>query len=331
MEIKFRKLNIYVLFLIGLFAFSCSKDDIPDLPENPDPELPELFVAGYLPHYGFNRFDLGAVSKLDRIYYFSIAPDTAGYFQMEQKHIENINRLRAKIGVSKTELFLVVGGWYESETIFPMAKDEARRIAYVDSVVQFCTLNQLDGVDLDWEAYPTAVPEDQYIALVDLFSKLLHEKSLKFTVAVAASHHELAARFKDKADQINIMSYGILDDNNQQVPMNMLNSWLQKFDDAGVPRSKRIVGVPFYGKRPYDANDNSARAILYSSIVSQASPPASSNQYGKYAYNGVELMQNKTMYLRSNGYFGIMAWELSQDTEYNSQFSLLKSIVEKAK
>lgn len=291
----------------------------------------ELFVAGYLPWYGYNNFDFDALEYIDRLYYFSIAPTPEGAFVMEEKHKTYIEDLKLLTEGTNCELFLVIGGWYESETIFPMAANAKKREAYTDSVVQFCLDNRLTGVDLDWEAYPTKVPEGDYLALVQTMSEKLKENELKFTVAVAASQQNLSAKFKNYADQINIMSYGVLDEQGKQVPMNMLKGWLQNFEAAGVPRSKLIVGVPFYGKRPYNANDNSARAITYASIVANSSPDYSTNTHGKYAFNGRGLMQTKTAYLREMGYFGVMSWELSQDVAYNSEYSLLQSIVSTAK
>lgn len=324
---KLKQLAIFFI-LLSVILCSCEKSEDEEPPIN---ELPELFIAGYLPWYGFNNFDFEALKHIDRVYYFSLAPDSAGNYIMPDIHLQNIQLLKNKIGESESELFIVVGGWYESETIFPMAENIEKREAYVDSLVQFCVENNLGGVDLDWEAYPTSVPEADYISLVDLLSEKLRENNLKFTVAVAASHHSLAAKFKNKVDQINIMSYGVLDENGNQVTMAQLTGWLHKFEVAGVPRSKLIVGVPFYGKRPYDANDNSPQAITYSYITQQSSPEFEDNKYGEYSYNGRGLMHTKTKFLRENFYFGIMSWELSQDVDYNSKFSLLKSIVEVAK
>ncbi len=322
------KILVYLFIALTILLVSCNKNEIEEPTVN---EFPELFVAGYLPWYGFDNFDFEALKYINRVYYFSIAPDSTGNFISPDIHEQNIQFLQNKIGESETELFIVVGGWYESETIFPMAADSNKREAYVNSLVQFCIENNLDGVDLDWEAYPTSVPETDYILLVDLLSEKLRENNLKFSVAVAASHYNLAAKFKNKVDQINIMSYGVLDEAGNQVTMSMLTKWLNNFDAAGVPRSKLIVGVPFYGKRPYNTNDNSARALTYRYIVQQSAPAYDENNYGKYSYNGRSLMQTKTKFLRENFYFGIMSWELSQDVDYNSQYSLLKSIVEVAK
>lgn len=196
----------YFFILVSIILVSCDKSEIEDPPIN---EITQLFVAGYLPWYGFTNFDFKALKYIDRVYYFSIAPDSVGDYEISDLHLQNIQLLKNKIGESETELFIVVGGWYESETIFPMAEDQDKREAYVHSLVQFCIENNLDGVDLDWEAYPTSVPEDDYLTLVNLMSDKLHENNLKFSVAVAASHQNLAAKFKNMVDQVNIMSYGI--------------------------------------------------------------------------------------------------------------------------
>lgn len=321
------KQQAYLFIVLAIILVSCNKNEVEEPMNN---EFPALFVAGYLPWYGFDNFDFEALKYTDRVYYFSIAPDSVGNFIMPDIHQQNIQLLQDKIGESETELFIVVGGWYESETIFPMAKNIEKREAYVNSLIQFCIENNLDGIDLDWEAYPNAVPEADYISLVDLLSEKIRKNNLKFSVAVAASHHNLAAKFKNKVDQINIMSYGILDDNGNQVTMTQLTGWLNNFEAAGIPRAKLIVGVPFYGKRLYDVSNNSPRAITYSYIAQQSSPAYDDNKYGDYSYNGRGLMQTKTKFLRENFYFGIMSWELSQDVDYNSQYSLLKSIVEVA-
>ena len=329
MKFDFATIKFLYPFVIILFLFSCSKDEIPQI--ETEPEAGELFVAGYLPYYGMERVDFKMFRNLDRLYYFSISPDTLGNYRMPENHQQNIDLLNSELSGSNTELFIVIGGWYESETIFPMASSQSKREEYVSSLINFCLANNIDGVDLDWEAYPTAVPQANYLALINLLSIELKKNDLKFTVAVAASHYNLSALFIDKVDQLNIMSYGILDDNGNQVTMTQLTGWLQKYDEVQIPRSKMIVGVPFYGKRPYVSGDSSARAILYSYIVDKSSPTKFVNKYGNYGYNGRALMETKTEYLRKFSYYGIMAWELSQDVQYSSDYSLLKSIVNAAK
>ncbi len=322
------KIKILFVILALLAVAACKKTET----EIPEPENdPELFVAGYLPWYGMDDYQPETLTNIDRVYYFSVAPDANGDYMMEDRHIQNIQQINSVISGSDTEHFLVIGGWYESLTIFPMAADAQKTEAYTDSIVQFCLEYGLDGIDLDWEAYPTSVPVADYWNLVETLSDKLHDEQLKFTVAVAPSHADLAAQFKQKADQINLMSYGVLDEQGNQVPMDMLQQWLTDFEVAGVPRSKLIVGVPFYAKRKYDPADQSARSITYVSIVAQSQPDYNDNKFGKYAYNGRGIMQTKTKFLRKGDYYGIMAWELSQDCDFNSDFSLLKTIVETSK
>lgn len=323
-----KKQICYLLISVFFNFYACEKTE-----EVIDGEKPtdELFVAGYLPHYGMSEYDLQTITNIDRVYYFSVTPDANGDYFFEDKHIRNLQKIKNVIAGTTTEVFLVIGGWYESETIFPMASDPKKMEAYTDSVVQLCIDYALDGIDLDWEAYPSSVPVRDYTELVNVLGRKLSENNLKFTVAVAPSHANLAAQFINKVDQINLMSYGILDEHGQQVQQNMLQGWLDDFENAGVPRSKLIVGVPFYAKRPYDANDDSHRSISYLSIVNQSVPEYNENSFGKYAYNGRGLLTQKTILLRSEGYHGIMAWELTQDCAYELNYSLLNNIVTAAK
>ncbi|NOR74791.1 MAG: hypothetical protein GQ525_06495 [Draconibacterium sp.] len=106
-------------FIIILFLFPCSKDKIPHI--EPETVVGELFVAGYLPYYGIDRVDFKMFRNLDRLYYFSILPDTLGNYRMPENHHQNIDLLNSELSGLNTELFIVIGGWYESETIFPMA------------------------------------------------------------------------------------------------------------------------------------------------------------------------------------------------------------------
>lgn len=312
-----------------LLLFSCSKEDFTG--NEPETDRPPLFVAGYLPYYGFDRFDTDMLPHLDRLYYFSVYPDNEGNYQMPDLQRENIEFLRSGLTGTETELFIVLGGWYESENIFPMAASLIKRENYVQSLIEFCLENDIDGIDLDWESYPEKVPQNDYLALIDLLSSGLKKHNLKFTVAIAPSQYDLSALFFQKVDQLNIMSYGILDNNGNQVTMTQLTDWLIKFDYAQIPRSKMIVGVPFYGKRPIEEGNNTLRSVIYSYIVDQISPGPFMNKYENYGFNGRKLMETKTEYLRKYSYYGIMAWELTQDAPYNSDFSLMRTIVNEAR
>ena len=138
----------------------------------------------------------------------------------------------------------------------------------------------------------------------------------------------MGGRIVDYVDHINVMiydTYGTEEEGYPHAPMRVLKESLAGYAAAGVPNSKIIVGVPFYG------GDKSVSPVItqpYNTLCAMAGGAitASSNSYGGYAFNGVDLMKEKTQYVLDNGYAGLTIWELSQDVAYDSPLSLLRAI-----
>ena len=313
------------LIIISLLSFSCSKQ-ADDEPKPLEPTNHKLIIAGYIPYYSFHRFDLNCWNVLQRIYYFSLWPDAEGNFQFFDRDIENLNTLKAHIEDEQCELFIVIGGMYESETIHAMAASKTKRTAYIQQLVDFCLGHEITGIDLDWEGYPYPVDQDDFRDLVNEMSLAFRQNNLLFTVALEVSHTDLAYQIKHQVDQINLMSYGILDANGNQATLLQMAQWLDSYKQNGFPSNQLIVGVPFFAWRPYAEGVDSPRALTYRSIVEKSTPSAHSNKYGVYSYNGPDLMRNKVDFLKKQGYHGIMAWELTQDMPFSSPYSLLAAI-----
>lgn len=316
----------YVILLSLLIFSSCEKDAPLPTPD-PDPEWPALFVAGYIPHWGMANFDETALKHLNRVYYFSLAPDVDGQFIVHDRDHQNLSKLNESVKSTNCELYIVLGGWYESENIHAMASTAEKRQAYITALVQLCKTYDLDGVDLDWENYPFPFDINDFIDLVNELSLALAANGLGFTVALDVLHYDLATQIINQVDAINLMLYGMLDDAGNHATFNHMVDGLTPYLNNQIPKDKLIVGVPFYGKRPWDENDTSPRAVTYRYIVEQSFPSPDMNKYQKYAFNGRALLKAKVEYLRKNEFYGIMSWELSQDVEYVSQYSLLRSIV----
>ena len=155
-------------------------------------------------------------------------------------------------------------------------------------------------------------------------------KVRQLTAALSSSTRgqSMGGRIADYVDHINVMiydTYGTEEEGYPHAPMRVLKESLAGYAAAGVPNSKIIVGVPFYG------GDKSVSPVItqpYNTLCAMAGGAitASSNSYGGYAFNGVDLMKEKTQYVLDNGYAGLTIWELSQDVAYDSSLSLLRAI-----
>jgi chitinase len=172
-----------------------------------------------------------------------------------------------------------VGGWLGSGGFSDAALTPQSRKTFLDSVVVFIERYHLDGLDIDWE-YPGLPgagnrfrPEDKqnYTALLrDLRLRFNHEEKKlhrKLYMSVAAGsqtsfldHTDMRAVSK-YVDTVNLMCYDYYEPDAS--PITGFNAPLytdpadpkqvsadrsvREFEQAGVPASKLVLGVPFYG------------------------------------------------------------------------------------
>lgn len=312
---------------------------------------PKLFSSGYVADSAVNALP-NKYQQLDRIIFASIAPNTTGGYELTAADSTALSSLKSKLASSQ-QLLVSIGGVGSSPNMLAMAQDPVKRSAYVNALIDFCTRWGVKGIDLKWDMtvnYPTpvtapAVPNaSAYVALSQQLSTALHAKNLIFTEAIDIyyplingasvpdnSYFSLASQTYNYADQINLLCYGVyaMDKLGDQASAVQLQNWLGTLGSFGIPRSKIVVGVPFTGYPQSQAN-NATVFMRYADIIDKSAPSISSNIFGLYGYNGVDLIQWKANYLRQNGYFGILASDITQDSP-SEKYSLVNAIVDASK
>jgi chitinase len=220
------------------------------------------------------------VTKLTRINYaFSniIGGRMVEGYPGDAQNFTVLNGLRTKN--PKLTILVSVGGWLWSTGFSDMALTQASRSTFIQSVDEFVTRYQLDGLDIDWE-YPGLVgsghtlrPEDKqnYTSLMkelrirfDLMQKRLHRK-LFITIASGASTEVLdsteMSEVQKYVDTINLMAYDYYEPSDDKITGNhaplftdpldpkkvSADESVKEYERAGVPASKSVLGVPFYG------------------------------------------------------------------------------------
>jgi chitinase len=173
-----------------------------------------------------------------------------------------------------------VGGWLWSGRFSDAVLTPASRAKFIDSVADFVTRYNLDGLDVDWEfpALPGAPgnvfrPEDtQNYTLVlkelrarfNKMQKKLHRR-LYLTIAAGSTPkfiaHTQMGEVQKYVDTVNVMAYDFYQPGKDKITGNhsalyvdpadpkgvSSDKSVREFEAAGVPASKIVLGVPFYG------------------------------------------------------------------------------------
>jgi len=172
-----------------------------------------------------------------------------------------------------------VGGWLWSGGFSDMALTKASRAVFIDSVDTFITRYDLDGLDIDWE-YPGLPgaghpfrPEDKHnytLLLKELrtrFNKMQRKmhRHLYLTIAAGANadflDHTEMAEVQKYVDTVNLMAYDYYEPTDDKTTGNHAPLFtdpadpkaisgdrsVREYEQAGVPASKIVLGIPFYG------------------------------------------------------------------------------------
>jgi Chitinase len=312
---------------------------------------PKLFSSGYVADSAVNAIT-NNYQQLDRVIFASVAPNATGAYEITASDSIALSNLKSKLNSSQ-QLLVSVGGAGASPNMLAMAQDPVKRSAYINALVDFCTRWNIKGIDLKWDMvanYPTPVTAptppnaSAYVALCQQLSTALHAKNFIFTEAIDIyypqingtslpdnSYFSLASQTYNYADQINLLCYGVyaMDKLGNQSSVAQFQNWLGTITNFSVPRSKIVVGVPFTAY-PQSQGNTTTVSMRYSEIIDKANPALSDNVFGLYGYNGVELIEWKANYLRQNGYFGILASDITQDSP-SEKYSLVHAIINASK
>ena len=270
-------------------------------------------------------------------------------------------------------LLVSVGGWTWSGGFSDMAATRDGRARFVQSAVEFVRRHDLDGFDVDWE-YPGLPgagnphrPEDKqnFTALMAELRAALdregasRQRTLLLTLAAGASSDFLEHTEMDKvaavSDYVNLMTYdfrvaseaGLAGHHANLYPspadprQRSAHGAVRAFLAAGVPASKLVLGVPFYGRAwtvesaerdgLYQPGQAPAARLetkygtLSSALVDKegyarrwddaAQAPYLWNAEKRVfvSYDDPESLSRKARYVVANGLAGVMFWEYGAD------------------
>ncbi len=332
------------------------------------------YYAAWAAYSGYTPDQIDA-SKLTIINYAfaNIGGDlkvTLGYPDVDQANFSKLNTLKSTNPNLKT--VISVGGWSWSGRFSDAALTETSRNTFADSCVDFIVRYGFDGVDIDWE-YPVSGglstnirrPEDKQnftLLLKKLREKLdargqMDGKHYILTIAGASGswyvNNVEIGSLHQYVEYANVMTYDIhgtwdtytdfnapLYGNSDSSPQykwsvdQSINAWL----NAGFPKEKLVMGVPFYGyifKAAANINHglyqtySGSASISYANIAAnylkdptmiryfhpESMVPWLFNGSTFITYEDEQSMALKAQYIVDKDLAGGMIWELSQDPD----------------
>lgn len=330
------------------------------------------YYAGWASGSGFTP-DKVAGAKLTHINYAFAKIDSSLKVAManptaDLKNFESLRQLKARNSHLKT--LISIGGWDYSTLFSDAALTAESREAFAQSCLSFILQHGFDGIDLDWE-YPVSGglagnvnrPQDRenFTHLLGAIRQKLNEQSGRdgrpylLTIAVSPSKSFLnkiqLAPVANLVDMLFIMGYDLHGTWDQYADFNAplysptepspqykisVSDAIATYVNAGAPRSKLILGMPFYGHQysVTSAENNglfstftAAKSVNYDTVVSKYLGDAAYGQFyhatakvpyvfgnGTFvSYDNPQSITEKVRLAKANGLGGVGAWELSQD------------------
>jgi chitinase len=257
-------------------------------------------------------------------------------------HISNPESLRTIANLKHTnpnlKILLSIGGW-GSGRFSEMAADDSLRNSFATDCARVVNEFGIDGIDIDWE-YPTSAaakisnsPDDTKnftLLMRDIRKAIGNDKLLTLASAASAKYVDFVA-IGQYIDFVNIMTYDM-----DEVPKHHSALYRSELTgemsceesvaahiNAGVPISKIVLGMPFYGR----ARGNLGRAANYSKIITLSEYKTMWDDVAKCPYlvdsNGEivctyenpQSIEIKCRYIADKGLRGAMYWEYSCDDE----------------
>jgi GH18 family chitinase len=288
-------------------------------------------VVAYVP----NWVDLESFSETidySKITHINIAFENPTNDQGDLSFHKKNEILIAKAHARSVKILVSIGGGSASGNKTLKARyfdllTDAKRCDFVGRLAAYVADHGFDGLDVDIEG--PSINKD-YGAFIRELASALKTRNKLLTAALSQGYggKGVPDSVFEHFDFVNVMAYdgaGYWDPKSpgQHSSLDYAKRNVEYWAKRGLPASKIVLGVPFYG---YGFGKAFRRGTYSYSAIVAANPGAEkSDQIGETIwYNGVETIEAKTNYAVDRGLAGIMIWSLDNDVK--GEKSLLDAI-----
>ena len=272
--------------------------------------------------------------------------------------IDNPERLRMIVGLKKKnpnlKVMLSIGGW-GSGRFSEMAASEKNRKVFVKDCRKVVGDFKLDGIDIDWE-YPTqssagisSSPDDtgNFTLLMRDLRRALGNKKLLTAATVCDAKYIDFRSCVQYMDFVNVMAYDMGNPPRHHAalfpsPVSSHITASQAVEEhlkAGVPASKLVMGMPFYGRG--NREDSGLKEYDRTGILPKGyekrwddvgKVPYIANEKGELVrgYDNSRSLAEKCQFILDHHLRGGMYWDYASDNSQGDErttlyLSLLKN------
>jgi chitinase len=307
---KFDHLKWVSVLVLCLNLLACKKDAPPS-----NSSLASFRIVGYEPTWvgpHAIRYD-----RLTHLNYAFLMANSDGSLVTTGMNLPRMQTFIADAHRAGVKVSISLGGAANTQLSLAAVKARAELIANVKA---FIDQYGFDGVDIDWEGPANLAEGNAYLELARSLYNDLHPLGKLVTTAVGTWFGQNIPNGSfEFLDFVNIMSYD--GDGLDHSPYSLAESDLKFWLGKGLPKSKAVIGVPFYG---YDAVGRpSYTETAYKDIIAKDSSAANQDFSNGVGYNGIPTIKRKTQ-LAIDSASGVMIWQISEDT--SNETSLLSAI-----
>ena len=345
-DAQMRVFKIFYMVSMATFVLTaCNRQVQSTAPVDENEELGKV-VVGYITSWSDRMPSSELLTHLN--YAFGHVTDS-----FDSVRIDNPERLRSIVALKALnphlKVLVSIGGW-GSGKFSEMAGNDERRLAFARNCLKTIEYYSLDGIDIDWE-YPTSSqarisssPDDTKnftLLMRDLRKAIGPDRLLTFADYADTTYVDYPDVLPF-VDFINLMTYDMADPpyhhsalfRSSIAAQLCVSEAVDHHLEAGVPLSKLVLGMPFYGraskdyKKPRDFGKMKVESPYSERWDSTALVPYLVDTNGDMvlAHENVNSIGYKCDFIIEKGLRGAMYWDCDNDDEF---FTLSRTVWDK--